>query len=74
MNGRANGLATYRNNDFFGLVDGLHFALQYQGANEGANANENREGTKTAITTYVSRTATASVCPPPMTSLAICLV
>ena len=46
MNGRANGLATYRNNDFFGLVDGLHFALQYQGANEGANANENQEGTK----------------------------
>jgi len=46
MNGRANGLATYRNNDFFGLVDGLNFALQYQGANEGANANENQEGTK----------------------------
>ncbi|WP_297121504.1 porin OmpC [uncultured Enterobacter sp.] len=46
MNGRANGLATYRNTDFFGLVDGLNFALQYQGANEGANAKENQEGTK----------------------------
>ena len=46
MNGRANGLATYRNNDFFGLVDGLNFALQYQGNNEGGNANENQEGTK----------------------------
>jgi Outer membrane protein (porin) len=46
MTGRANGLATYRNTDFFGLVDGLNFALQYQGANEGANANENQEGTK----------------------------
>ncbi|HDX8866766.1 TPA: porin OmpC [Klebsiella michiganensis] len=30
---RANGLATYRNTDFFGLVDGLNFALQYQGKN-----------------------------------------
>ncbi|MEG5813133.1 porin OmpC [Enterobacter hormaechei] len=46
MVGRTNGVATYRNNDFFGLVDGLNFALQYQGANEGANANENQEGTK----------------------------
>lgn len=35
MNGRANGLATYRNQDFFGLVEGLNFALQYQGTNEG---------------------------------------
>ncbi|EKS6720201.1 porin OmpC [Enterobacter hormaechei] len=46
MVGRTNGVATYRNNDFFGLVDGLNFALQYQGANEGDNANENQEGTK----------------------------
>ena len=43
MVGRTNGVATYRNNDFFGLVDGLNFALQYQGANEGANANEDQE-------------------------------
>ncbi|MBW4225385.1 porin OmpC [Enterobacter roggenkampii] len=46
MVGRTNGVATYRNNDFFGLVNGLNFALQYQGANEGANANEDQEGTK----------------------------
>ncbi|MDR9888924.1 porin OmpC [Pseudenterobacter timonensis] len=46
MVGRANGVATYRNQDFFGLVDGLNFALQYQGANEGSNANEDQEGTK----------------------------
>ncbi len=46
MVGRTNGVATYRNNDFFGLVDGLNCALQYQGANEGANANEDQEGTK----------------------------
>lgn len=34
MNGRANGVATYRNNGFFGQVDGLNFALQYQSNNE----------------------------------------
>lgn len=27
MTGRTNGVATYRNNNFFGLVDGLNFAL-----------------------------------------------
>ncbi|ORM71777.1 porin OmpC [Pantoea rwandensis] len=32
---RGNGMATYRNTDFFGLVDGLDFALQYQGKNDG---------------------------------------
>ncbi|EIN2820977.1 porin OmpS1, partial [Salmonella enterica subsp. enterica serovar Typhimurium] len=31
MLGRTNGVATYRNTDFFGLVEGLNFALQYQG-------------------------------------------
>ena len=46
MNGRANGLATYRNQDFFGLAEGLNFALQYQGANEGQDAAEDQEGTK----------------------------
>ncbi|MBW1255333.1 porin OmpC [Pantoea allii] len=37
MQQRANGLATYRNTDFFGQVDGLNFALQYQGRNGGNN-------------------------------------
>ncbi|MBT9191332.1 porin [Escherichia coli] len=36
MNGRTNGVATYRNNGFFGQVDGLNFALQYQGNNKGS--------------------------------------
>ncbi|HAN1837535.1 TPA: porin, partial [Escherichia coli] len=36
MNGRTNGVATYRNNGFFGQVDDLNFALQYQGNNEGS--------------------------------------
>lgn len=34
MYGRSNGLLTYRNNNFFGLVDGLALGLQYQGANK----------------------------------------
>lgn len=33
LQSRAGGVATYRNSDFFGLVDGLAFALQYQGKN-----------------------------------------
>ena len=40
MTGRANGVATYRNTDFFGAVEGLNFALQYQGNNEGSNGQE----------------------------------
>lgn len=44
LQSRANGVATYRSTDFFGLVDGLNFALQYQGKNgsvsgEGATNN-----------------------------------
>lgn len=38
---RSNGLATYRNSNFFGLVDGLNFAVQYQGKND----NPSRETT-----------------------------
>jgi outer membrane pore protein C len=38
---RSNGLATYRNNDFFGLFDGLHFAVQYQGKNGSAEETNN---------------------------------
>ncbi|CAM6386067.1 MULTISPECIES: porin OmpC [Escherichia] len=34
MTKRGTGLATYRNNDFFGLVEGLNFAVQYQGKND----------------------------------------
>ncbi|MDA8491658.1 porin OmpC [Kluyvera sp. Awk 3] len=40
MTGRANGVATYRNTDFFGLVDGLNFALQYQGKNESQSPDD----------------------------------
>lgn len=34
---RGNSMLTYRNNDFFGLVDGLKFALQYQGKNDASS-------------------------------------
>ena len=40
MNGRTNGVATYRNNNFFGLVDGLKFAVQYQNENDGRSASK----------------------------------
>ena len=54
-------MATYRNSDFFGLVDGLNFALQYQGKNgsvsgEGSTNNgrgwskQNGDGYGTALT------------------------
>ncbi|QLW59527.1 porin OmpC [Citrobacter sp. RHBSTW-00667] len=43
MQQRGNGYATYRNTDFFGLVDGLNFALQYQGKN-GSVSGENEGG------------------------------
>ena len=44
MTGRANGVATYRNKGFFGQVDGLNFALQYQGNNEGEGKWSGQEG------------------------------
>ncbi|WP_455816850.1 porin [Pseudomonas cerasi] len=40
---RGNSMLTYRNNDFFGLVDGLKFALQYQGKND-ASTSSGRSG------------------------------
>ncbi len=47
MTKRASGLATYRNTDFFGVIDGLNLTLQYQG--------------KTKTATLKSKTAMASV-------------
>jgi Outer membrane protein (porin) len=38
---RTNGVLTYRNTGFFGLVDGLNFALQYQGKNDSATESNN---------------------------------
>ncbi len=47
MTGRTTGVATYRNTDFFGLVDGLKFSLQYQGKN-GAEGETNNGRTDTS--------------------------
>ncbi|WP_156656675.1 porin [Morganella psychrotolerans] len=44
MTSRTADVLTYRNSDLFGYVDGLNFALQYQGANdENSIAGEKRE-------------------------------
>ncbi|HKM96364.1 MAG TPA: porin OmpC [Buttiauxella sp.] len=47
LQSRANGVATYRNSDFFGMVDGLNFALQYQAKNgsvDGEGSTQNGRG------------------------------
>ncbi|MEW7311605.1 porin [Buttiauxella gaviniae] len=52
MNGRTTGVLTYRNSNFFGLVDGLAFAVQYQGKNERSNpiaATYNEDGSVKTI-------------------------
>lgn len=45
MTGRTSGVATYRNTDFFGLVEGWNFALQYQGKNS-SDTNNGRANPK----------------------------
>jgi outer membrane pore protein E len=51
MTKRATGLATYRNTDFFGAVDGLDMTLQYQGKNENRDAKkQNGDGFGTSLT------------------------
>ncbi|MTH48048.1 porin OmpC [Intestinirhabdus alba] len=42
---RASGVATWRSGDFFGLVEGLNIALQYQGTNEDSDSLFGQEGT-----------------------------
>ncbi|GKX59205.1 putative outer membrane porin protein NmpC [Leminorella grimontii] len=41
MTQRAGNLATYRNKNFFGMVDGLNFAVQYQGRNDASDHDRN---------------------------------
>ncbi|MEG0209022.1 porin OmpC [Hafnia sp.] len=43
MTGRTTGVATYRNTDFFGLVEGWNFALQYQGKNSSDTNNARKD-------------------------------
>ena len=40
LTGRSTGVLTYRNKDFFGLVEGLNLGLQYQGANNSGTLTE----------------------------------
>lgn len=52
MTGRTNNVATWRNTDFFGLVDGLTVTLQYQGKNESTDrttSKQNGDGYGAAI-------------------------
>lgn len=54
--GRTTGVATYRNSGFFGQVDGLDFALQYQGknsadTNNGHNGHEDSNGDGWGVST-----------------------
>ncbi|QJC28247.1 porin [Enterobacteriaceae endosymbiont of Plateumaris braccata] len=50
MFGRANNLITYRNKNFFGLVNGLNVALQYQGNNDfSKKIEQNGEGWGSSI-------------------------
>ncbi|EOV9742726.1 porin, partial [Enterobacter hormaechei] len=50
MTKRASGLATYRNTDFFGMVDGLNMTLQYQGKNENRDVKkQNGDGFGTSL-------------------------
>ncbi len=46
MTQRSTGLLTWRNNDFFGLVNGLRFAVQYQGKNDDNTANSRTDITR----------------------------
>ncbi|MGK9174626.1 porin [Yokenella regensburgei] len=44
MTKRTTGVATYRNTDFFGAVDGLNLGLQYQGKNESGRSASKQNG------------------------------
>ncbi|EKM0375635.1 porin OmpC [Cronobacter turicensis] len=49
LQSRGNGIATYRNTDFFGLVDGLNFALQYQGKNGSVSGENDSTGGRSLL-------------------------
>ncbi|EPF18722.1 MULTISPECIES: porin [Cedecea] len=51
MTSRAGGLLTYRNTNFFGLVDGLAFAVQYQGKNQDNHSVNAQNGDGVAYST-----------------------
>jgi outer membrane pore protein F len=54
LSGRSTGVATYRNNNFFGLVDGWDFAVQYQGKNDRDDIQRSNGDGYALSTTYTS--------------------
>ncbi|AKC60627.1 porin [Blochmannia endosymbiont of Camponotus (Colobopsis) obliquus] len=48
LSGRASNVLTYRNTNFFGLLDGFNFALQYQGKNDDIKKVNGYDGVKEA--------------------------
>ena len=52
--GRSTGVATYRNTNFFGLVDGWDFAVQYQGKNDRDDVRRSNGDGWGVSTTYTS--------------------
>ncbi|MBS0909645.1 porin OmpF [Tatumella sp. JGM118] len=63
MTGRATGVATYRNTNFFGLVDGWDFAAQYQGKNDRSDiqrANGDGYGISTSYTSPIGVAVTGA--------------
>lgn len=55
--GRAGGVATWRNSDFFGLVEGLNIAAQYQGKNERSGTDAVRRSNGDGYAASLSWTA-----------------
>ncbi|CAK9884600.1 MAG: Outer membrane protein F [Candidatus Erwinia impunctatus] len=51
---RSTGLLTYRNTNFFGLVEGWNFALQYQGKNERDNIQKSNGDGYAVSSSYTS--------------------
>lgn len=49
LQSRANGVATYRDQDFFGLVEGLNLAMQYQGKNGSVNGENDSAGGRSLL-------------------------
>ncbi len=65
MNGRTNGVATYRNYDFFGLVDGLDFAIQYQGKNSNRSTKkQNGDGYALSVDYNINVTCSPLISTP----------
>lgn len=54
LGGRTTGVLTYRNTNFFGLVDGWNFAVQYQGKNDRDDARRSNGDGYALSTTYTS--------------------